>query len=140
MRMYFPISAAAAVLCGVLAMPAAQAQPVSPQALNSFMQEYGGSDGTLSLQQANKAAEKHFQALDTDHDGTVDENEIVPAGVSTAEFTAGDGPDKDKLIQKEEYMTIVKKKFTDADAKSNNKLTKDELNSEAGQKLMKLLQ
>ena len=140
MLKYVPTAVVTAVLLGGFTMPMAQAQPVSSQALDSFIQQYGSSDGTLSLQQADKAAESHFKALDTNHDGTVDQQEIVPAGVSTAEFTAADVPDKDKKIQKEEYMTIVKKKFAAADSSGNNKLTKSELNSEAGQKLIKLLQ
>ena len=141
MKNYRKLAVGAAIMFGVAFAPTAYAQqekPLSTQQLNSFMQEYGGSDGTLTLQQATKAAQQHFGALDTDNDGTVDEKELVPAGVSTGDFTAVD-PDKDKKIQKEEYLNLVKQKFNSADANHNKKLTKEELNSQSGQALMRLL-
>ena len=64
-------------------------QPVPTQTVDAFMQQYNtGHDGKLSLEQANKAAAARFAILDTDHDGTVDQKEIVPAGLSSGEFEA----------------------------------------------------
>ncbi len=129
------------VILGLAAMPMAQAQqqnPLSSQQLSSFMKTYG-SNATLTLDQANKAADSHFAKLDTDHDGTVDKKELIPAGITDNDFTSMN-PDKDKLVQKEEYMNLVKQKFSAADSNHNNTLTEAELNSEAGQALMRLLQ
>jgi len=141
MYKYTSMLSCAALILGLTTMPMAHAQqqnPVSSQQLNSFMKNYG-SNGTLTLEQANKAAESHFAKLDTDHDGTVDKKELIPAGVSDKDFTSID-PDKDNLVQKEEYLNLIKQKFSAADNNHNNNLTEDELNSEAGQALMRLLQ
>lgn len=141
MHKYTLILSSTALILGLGIVPAAHAQQQSPlsfQQLSSFMKDHGSND-TLTLEQANKAAESHFGRLDTDHDGTVDKNELIPAGVSDKDFTFID-PDKDNLVQKDEYLHLIKQKFDTADRDHNNKLTKDELNSEDGQSLMRLIQ
>lgn len=137
---YGSLAAGAALMLGLAATPMAHAQqenPLSSQQLKSFMKDYGSNE-TLTLEQANKAADSHFAKLDTDHDGTVDKKELIPAGVSDNDFTLID-PDKDNLVQKSEYTNLVKQKFNAADTSHNNKLTEAELNSNAGQALMRLL-
>ncbi len=138
------IVAGTVALMGTYNVAPAHAQqnqhPVSSQMIDAFMKQYNSNnDGKLTLDQANKAAEARFLILDTDHDGTVDEKEIVPGGVSTQEFQAVN-PDKDKTLDKTEYKNLVKQKFDAADTNHNGSLTKDKLDSPAGHKLMGLLQ
>lgn len=135
----------AAALIGACALSAARAeqvssrQPVPAQTVDAFVQQYDADhDGKLSLEAVIKAATAHFATLDVDHDGTVDPKEIVPAGVSDAEFGAIDRSN-DKLLQREEYMSLVKQKFGTANGNLDNSLSKEELNSQAGQVLMRLL-
>jgi hypothetical protein len=94
-------------------------------------------DGTVSLDEAKKAAEAIFAKLDRDHDGTLSRREL--RGVLTArEFAAAD-TDKDGTISKDEYLAIVEQRFKAADTDNDGTLTPKELRTRAGRRLLRLL-
>lgn len=139
------VAAAAIAVIGLGAMELAHAQSgarnqISDETIEKFIQTYDTDrDGTVSLEEIDKAAEARFRIVDADHDGTVDQKEIAPVGLSDQDFTTFDGDDKDKKIQKSEYMAMVKQRFAAANPNKNKELGKDELSSTAGQDLMRLV-
>ena len=96
------------------------------------------NDGTVDLDEANKAATALFDKLDRDHDGTLDRRELR-GRLSAAEFTAAD-PDKDGTVSKDEYLKVVENRFKAADRDNDGTLDEKELRSRAGRALLRLLQ
>jgi Ca2+-binding EF-hand superfamily protein len=94
-------------------------------------------DGTVSLDEAKKAAEVMFDKLDRDHDGTLTGRELR-GRLSAREFTAAD-TDKDGTLSKDEYLAIVEQRFKAADTDDDGTLTRQELRSKAGRQLLLLL-
>jgi len=94
-------------------------------------------DGTVSLDEAKKAAEAMFDKLDRDHDGTHTRRELR-GGLSVKEFTAAD-IDKDGTLSKDEYLALVEQRFKAADADNDGTLTRQELKTKAGRQLLRLL-
>jgi len=94
-------------------------------------------DGTVSLDEAKKAAEIMFDKLDRDHDGTLTGRELR-GRLSAREFTAAD-TDKDGTLSKDEYLSIVEQRFKAADTDNDGTLTRRELRSKAGRQLLLLL-
>ena len=94
-------------------------------------------DGTVSLDEAKKAAETVFDKLDRDRDGTLTARELR-GRLSEREFTAAD-TDKDGTLSKDEYLSIVEKRFKAADTDNDRTLTRRELRSKAGRQLLLLL-
>ena len=94
-------------------------------------------DGTVDLEEANKAASALFDRLDTDHEGTLDARELR-GRLSAKDLAAGD-PDKDKTLTKDEYLAIVARRFKAADTDNDGTLDARELRSPAGRALLKLL-
>jgi len=94
-------------------------------------------DGTVSLDEAKKAAELMFDKLDRDHDGTLTRRELR-GRLSAKEFAAAD-TDKDGTISKDEYLAIVEQRFKAADTDNDGTLTRQELRSKAGRQLLLLL-
>jgi len=94
-------------------------------------------DGTLSLDEAKKAAETVFNKLDRDRDGTLTARELR-GRLSAREFTAAD-TDKDGTLSKDEYLAVVEQRFKAADADNDGTLTRRELRSKAGRQLLLLL-
>jgi Ca2+-binding EF-hand superfamily protein len=78
-----------------------------------------------------------FDKLDHDHDGTLDVKELR-GRLSKGDFEAAD-PDKDRTISKEEYLTLVERRFKEADTDADGTLTAKELHTKAGRALVKLL-
>ena len=95
------------------------------------------NDGTVSLDEAKKAAEAMFDKLDRDHDGTLTGRELR-GRLSAREFTAADA-DKDGTISKDEYLAVVEQRFKAADTDNDGTLTRRELRSKAGRQLLLLL-
>jgi hypothetical protein len=94
-------------------------------------------DGTVSLDEAKKAAGDMFNKLDRDHDGTLTRREL--RGRMTArEFVAAD-TDKDGTISKDEYLAVVEQRFKAADTDNDGTLTARELRTRAGRRLLRLL-
>ena len=94
-------------------------------------------DGTVSLDEAKKAAETMFDKLDRDHDGTLTRRELR-GRLSAREFAAAD-TDKDGTISKDEYIAVVEQRFKAADADNDGTLTAQELSTGAGRRLLRLL-
>ena len=94
-------------------------------------------DGTVSLDEAKKAAEAMFDKLDRDHEGTLSRRELH-GRLSAREFTAAD-TDKDGTISKDEYLAVVEQRFKAADADNDGTLTRQELKTKAGRQLLRLL-
>ena len=94
-------------------------------------------DGTVSLDEAKKAAEIVFDKLDRDHDGTLTARELR-GRLSAREFTAAD-TDKDGTLSKDEYLAVVERRFKAADTDNDGTLSRRELRSKAGHQLLLLL-
>lgn len=95
------------------------------------------NDGTVDLAEAKKAASALFDKLDRDHDGTLDRRELAQR-MTPKEFAAADG-DHDGTLTKDEYLTVVEQRFGAADPDHDGTLDAKELNSKAGQALLRLL-
>ena len=94
-------------------------------------------DGTVSLEEAKKAADVMFDKLDRDHDGTLTGRELR-GRLSAREFAAADA-DKDGTISKDEYLTVVEELFKAAYPDNDGTLTRQELKTKAGRQLLRLL-
>src|SRR6266516_3665173 len=88
--------------------------------------------------EAKKAAAARFDALDRDHDGTLDATELRRI-LSAKDIRQAD-PDKDGTLDKKEYEALGEKRFKAADKDNDGTLDKKELNSSAGKALLRLLQ
>jgi Ca2+-binding EF-hand superfamily protein len=99
-------------------------------------------DGTLDLAEVQHAASTSFDELDIDHDGTLSRRELGLGRrrrLSAAEFAAAD-TDKDGTLTKDEYLGVVEQRFKAADADHNGKLTAVQfLKSKAGLALQRML-
>jgi EF hand len=94
-------------------------------------------DGTVDLNEAKAAAASLFDRLDRDHDGTLDRRELK-GRLGAAQFGAAD-PDHDGTLSKDEYLALVQKRFDAADRDHDGTLDSRELRSRAGRALMRLL-
>jgi len=94
-------------------------------------------DGSVSLDEAKKAAADEFDKLDRDHDGTLTRRELR-GRLSGKSFTAAD-TDKDGTISKDEYLAVVEKRFKAADADKDGSLSDAEFRTPAGRALLQLL-
>ena len=95
------------------------------------------NDGTVDLAEAKKAASALFDKLDRDHDGTLDKRELARR-LTQKELAAAD-PDHDGTLTKDEYLAVVEQRFTAADPDHDGTLDAKELNTKAGQALLRLL-
>jgi Ca2+-binding EF-hand superfamily protein len=93
-------------------------------------------DGTVSLDEAKRAAEVMFDKLD-DHDGTLTRRELR-GRLSAREFAAAD-TDKYGTISEDEYLAVVEQRFKAADTDNDGTLTRQELRTKAGSRLLFLL-
>ena len=94
-------------------------------------------DGTIDQAEADNAASAMFDRLDSDHDGTLSRQELGHR-VSAAEFAAAD-TDKDGALTKDEYLALVKRRFGAADSDRDGTLTSAEFRTRAGAQLRSLL-
>jgi hypothetical protein len=95
------------------------------------------NDGTIDLAEARKAASAAFDRLERDKDGTLDKRE-VGRRLSAKELAAAD-PDHDGTLTKDEYLAVGEQRFAAADPDHDGTLDAKELNSRAGQALLRLL-
>ena len=122
-------------LAGVIAaMPPALARAKRSSTVARFDTDH---DGTVSLDEAKKAAGAEFDKLDRDHDGTLTRRELRDR-LSAREFRAAD-TDKDGTISKDEYLAVVEQRFKAADTDNDGTLTQQELRTRAGRQLLHLL-
>jgi Ca2+-binding EF-hand superfamily protein len=95
------------------------------------------NDGTVDLAEVKKAASTLFDKLERDHDGTLDKRELARR-LTPKELAAAD-PDHDGTLTKEEYLAVVEQRFNAADPDHDGTLDAKELNTKAGQALLRLL-
>ena len=95
------------------------------------------NDGTVDLAEAKKAASASFDKLDRDRDGTLDKRELARR-LTPKELAAAD-PDHDGTLTKDEYLAVVEQRFNAADPDHDGTLDAKELNTKAGQALLRLL-
>jgi hypothetical protein len=126
------VSLAGLALAGWLAFGAVPA--VAGSALKGLDAD---RDATIDLSEAKQAAEKLFDTLDRNHDGTLDARELR-GRIKKGEF-AGADPDKDATLTKDEYLDMAEQRFHAADTNDDGTLDARELHSKAGKDLLKLL-
>jgi hypothetical protein len=95
------------------------------------------TDQTLELPEALDASAKLFQELNKDNDLTLDKAETAGL-VTDAEWKAYN-KDHDGTLELDEWLKVVRARFRAADTKKDGKLTAQELDSPAGQALLKLV-
>jgi hypothetical protein len=95
------------------------------------------NDGTVDLAEAKKAASAAFDRLERDKDGTLDKRELGRR-LSAKELAAAD-PDHDGTLTRDEYLAVVEQRFAAADPDHDGTLDAKELNTRAGQALLRLL-
>ena len=91
----------------------------------------------LELPEALDASAKRFQELNKDNDVTLEKAETAGL-VSDAEWKTYN-IDHDGALELDEWLNIVRARFRAADTKKDGKLTMQELDSAAGQALLKLV-
>jgi len=94
-------------------------------------------DQTLDLNEVKTAAAARFDRLDKDADHTLDAQEAAGV-VSTRGFRSAD-PDKDGTLSKDEYLALVEKLFKQADVDHDGTLSAEELQSKSGRALRRLI-
>lgn len=94
-------------------------------------------DGTLDLNEVKQAATARFNQMDSDHDGTLDRKDHG-RNLVTADFRAADA-DHDGSVTLDEYLALVQSRFEAADTNHDGTLDSQELHSNAGRTLMRLL-
>ena len=94
-------------------------------------------DGSVSLEEATAAAEKKFDALDTDKEGTLDKNELI--GILDAKKVTATDKDRDGTLDKKEYVALVTAMFKKADPDHDGTLDPAELSTAQGRALVALL-
>jgi len=116
------------------------AQTSGADALRMFDKD---SDGTIDLAEAKGAAAALFDQLDRDHDGTLTREELGDR--ATVVQALMPSPNLFKLfavegrMTKDDYLALTETRFKLADPDNDGKLDAKELESEAGQALLKLL-
>ena len=80
----------------------------------------------------------HFDKIDTDHDGKVDQNEAKADNVGAAAFKAAD-LDQDGTVDKAEFEKVIVRSFKRADRDRDGLISLDELKAPTGRGLMSLL-
>ena len=94
-------------------------------------------DGSVSLDEAKKAAIAKFDTLDKDKEGTLDANELT--GILGRNDLIKADKDKDKTLDKVEFLALVEKLFAAADKDKDGTLDAKELSTEQGRALVSLL-
>jgi Ca2+-binding EF-hand superfamily protein len=124
----------------VLQSSSVSAQTSGSEAIRMFDKD---NDGTVDLGEAEAAAAALFDQLDRDHDGTLTQEEL---GDRTTVLRAlSPSPSRFKLfavegkMTKDDYLALTEMRFKLADPDNDGKLDAKELESEAGQALLKLL-
>ena len=95
------------------------------------------ADQTLELPEVMDAATKLFAQIDLD-DGHTLEHKETEGRLTDADWRAFN-KDNDNAIEMNEWLAAVRQRFNEADANKDGKLTVQELDSPAGQLLIKLI-
>jgi Ca2+-binding EF-hand superfamily protein len=94
-------------------------------------------DGTVDINEVKNAASTMFDRLDRDHDRTLDAREL--RGRLNVKQLAAANPDHDGTLTKDEYLAVVEKRFKAADSDGAATLDSKELKSRSGRALYRLL-
>jgi hypothetical protein len=132
-----PYVTASIIVFGVLLASAPISAFAAKMAPNMKMLDPDG-DGTVSLDEAQKAGAVKFDVVDPDKDGTLNKKEAKHL-MSKKVFKMAN-PDKDGSIDKTEYAATVEAAFKKADPDGDGSLDRKELSSSAGKKLLMLVQ
>lgn len=95
------------------------------------------SDQTLEIPEVIDAATKLFYEINPDHDTTLERKATV-GRLTEADWKAVN-KDHDNTIKMDEWLTVARQRFNAADANKDGKLTAKELDSPAGQELIKMI-
>lgn len=94
-------------------------------------------DGTLDLAEVKSAAAAHYDELDPKLDDSMDERQAAPA-LRGAAFHEAD-TNHDGKLSKAEYLAYAERRFRAANHDTDGTLDHRELNTKAGQALLRLL-
>ena len=124
----------------VLESSSVAAQTSGTDALRMFDKD---SDGTIDVGEAKAAAVALFDQLDRDHDGTLTQEELGDRVTVVRAIMPSPNPFKLFVVEgkmtKDDYLALTGTQFKLADPDNDGKLDAKELESEAGQALLKLL-
>jgi hypothetical protein len=95
------------------------------------------NDQTLEIPEVIDAATKLFSEINPDNDTTLERKET--AGRLTESDWKAVNKDHDDTLEMDEWLLVARKRFNAADANKDGKLTVAELDSPAGQALIKLM-
>lgn len=123
--------AGALAFATLFSAPSAIAKPASPLAALDT-----DNDGTVDLGEINKSAEKLFDQLEGDKDGTLELKELK-GRLSKKDLKAAD-PDNDGTLSREEFLSVAGNLFKSADQDNDGTLDAKELGSRQGKALLKL--
>jgi len=98
------------------------------------------NDGTLDLAECKAAGAATFDKLDADKSATLDQEELGDRGTITLVATPGGRMLFQARPSKDDYVGFIVKQFDRADPDHEGKLDAEELQTEEGQTLVKLLQ
>ncbi|MGA8650869.1 MAG: hypothetical protein WB677_09630 [Xanthobacteraceae bacterium] len=125
----------------VLESSSVSAQTSGTDAIRMFDKD---NDGTIDLGEVKAAAAALFDQLDRDHDGTLTQEEIGDRATVERRLLPSPNPFKlfavEGKVTKDDYLALTERRFKLADPDNDGKLDATELESEAGQALLKLLQ
>jgi Ca2+-binding EF-hand superfamily protein len=126
------------VMAGGLISAIAAPADTSPEDQSSVMSKIDiDHDGSVSLDEAKKAAIAKFDTLDTDKEGTLDASELT--GILARNDLIKADKDKDNTLDKAEFLALVEKLFAAADKDRDGTLDATELSTEHGRALVALL-
>jgi Ca2+-binding EF-hand superfamily protein len=121
----------------VLGIACAVSQPLAASRGGSLQALDSDHDGTVDQNEARTAAAAAFDRLDRDHDGTLSGRELK-GRLSARELAAADG-DHDGTLTKDEYTAAVENRFKAANRDNDDTLDAGELGSRQGKALQRLL-
>ena len=137
--------AAVIVLLGAGALMVLEGSSVSAQtsgtdAIKMFDKD---SDGSIDLVEAKAAAAALFDTLDANHDGTLTNEELGGRAEVLRQLLPSPNPYKmfavEGVMTKADYLSLTETRFKLADPDNDGRLDAKELDSAAGQSLLKLL-
>jgi Ca2+-binding EF-hand superfamily protein len=126
------------VMVGGLMSATAAPADTTPEDQSSVMSKIDTDhDGSVSLDEAKKAAIAKFDTLDTDKEGTLDASELT--GILARNDLIKADKDKDNTVDKAEFLALVEKLFAAADKDKDGTLDAKELSTDQGRALVALL-
>jgi Ca2+-binding EF-hand superfamily protein len=124
----------------VLQGSSVSAQTSGAEAMKMFDKD---SDGSIDVKEAKAAAAALFDTLDSDHDGTVTNAELGGRAEVLRQLLPSPNPYMSYSVEgrmsKDDYLSLTETRFKLADPDNDGTLDAKELDSAAGQALLKLL-